>query len=150
MSESFKLWLTEAFAELLKWFPTASVAAFIIHMLRKYMWSDAEFVLILVTIVAIDTITGTLAAIRTKTFSSKGMGKLLDKVIALGIGLFSLHVAAVYFTGALGDVLGVADRLLYAYVVLREVVSVHENCAKIGYPLLPPSAVKRVRDWWEK
>ena len=95
-----------------------------------FIWGgmDSLFVVFL-SMMAIDYVTGILAALKTKTLSSEvGFNGLLKKVGML------LIVAVGHFVG---DVTGMPDvrSLVIGFYVANEGISILENAGRLGVPL---------------
>jgi phage-related holin len=125
-----------------------------LELVKKYIFSDIEFAAILGLLVIIDTITGMLAAYKEGVFSSSKMGKVLIKIIVLGLSLSTIHAVnkAINHRGVeegIGIVVMYFDSFLYTFIVLREAASINENCSRLGYPLVP-NRIKRILERYLK
>lgn len=119
---------------------------------EKYVWNDWHFAATMALLVAIDTITGMIYAWQTGTFSSKKMGTIGTKIIIYGLSLATVHMIANHTVkGNPNDItawiIPYFDSAVYAFFVMREALSINENCAKLGYPILPRWILKKFNDF---
>jgi phage-related holin len=125
-----------------------------VRFFEKYIWDDWQFAATMVLLVGIDTALGTLYAYKTKELSSKKMGGLGVKVIVYGLSLATIHNITHHTVHGepntvLASILPWMDATLYAYFVIREVMSINEKCGKLGYPIFPKFITKRFEDFDE-
>ena len=105
-------------------------------------------------IIALDTILGTILAIRLKVFSSIGMGRFIRKVLPYGIVLLTVHLADL--------ALVTGNNLLFitvGYLILREVISNLEKGYMLNVPIpkklmdllgMEVGDVEEMRENWKK
>lgn len=97
-----------------------------------FIFSDRQILMmqVLFWIVALDTVLGTILAMRLKVFSSIGMGRFVKKIISYGIVLLTVYLAdLVLVTG--NDLLFVAG----SYLILRETISNLEKSFMLNVPI---------------
>jgi len=133
----------------------AALWAWATALFAKYFFDDWEFVGFLGALVFCDTVTGILAAVKNKCFSSKKMGATVYKVLVYSITLIAVHAITRHtVSGKPNVVVGLfveyLDATLYTFIVLREAVSIHENLKKLGYGLMPVFLEKKISEWLTK
>ena len=69
----------------------SAVLAKLVFIVEKYVFSDWEFVGFITVLVAVDTATGLLKAIKAKQLSSRGFERVLIKVIVYSFSLVAVH-----------------------------------------------------------
>jgi toxin secretion/phage lysis holin len=126
----------------------------ILSFIEKYIWDDWSFLMFMVLLVAIDTASGTLYAIKEHQFSSKKMQPLLIKIVVYGLTLITVHIMSAFTVKnqpntMIADILPYLDSIMYSFLVFREVLSINENLGKLGYPMLPKFVLKRFADFDE-
>ena len=119
---------------------------------EKYIWNDWQFALTMALLVAIDTITGMIFAWQSGTFSSKKMGSIGTKLIIYGLSLATIHMVSNHAVkGNPNDITAwivpYFDSAVYAFFVMRELLSINENCTKLGYQILPKFIIKKFNDF---
>ena len=125
-----------------------------IRFFEKYVWNDWQFAGTMFMLVAIDTALGFYFAWKNGTVSSKKMWALGTKIIVYGLSLATIHNISHHTVhgdpnNILAAVLPWLDATVYAYFVIRETLSINENCGKLGFPLLPVFITKRFHDFNE-
>lgn len=94
---------------------------------------NAELLLILTIAISLDTVIGMIHAVKTRTFSAHGMGKLLWKTILYTIFIGIAHVTETGLVISIGgELFHVIDVSAYLYLILREGQSVSEKLAIYG------------------
>lgn len=88
---------------------------------------------ILITLIAIDTILGMKAAIKYRTFASRGFVKFFKKIVLYGttiitIRLLEIGVVAIVKTEMLSQV-------MIAFLIISETISILENLTILGVPI---------------
>ncbi len=126
----------------------------IVHFIEKYIWDDWSFLLFMTLLVMIDTATGMLYAWKEHVFSNKKMQSLLIKILVYGCTLVTVHIISAFTVKnqpntMIADLLPYMDRIMYFFLVSREVLSINENMGKLGYPMLPKFILKRFADFDE-
>lgn len=116
----------------------ASVFAAISELFEKYLFSDWQYLIFLVTIVGIDSILGAYAAYKRHELSSKGWGKIIEKLLIYFSFLVMTHVLMfVTINGQPVTLLSWLDDTLFFAILIREAISVVENAALINPGLVP-------------
>ena len=97
-----------------------------------FILTDNQTIMIqsLFWIIVLDTILGTILAIKLKVFSSIGMGRFVQKMLPYSLILITVHLADLALT--------IGDNLLFitaGYLVLREVISNLEKGYMLNVPI---------------
>lgn len=92
--------------------------------------SHKRIICILVGILIIDTILGTMVAIKNKKFTSYGMKRFSDKLTVYGLTIGTAYFVSILHIYLLGFFYAVGS-----YIILTEALSNFENSAKLGYAL---------------
>lgn len=132
-----------------------SALSFLVQFINKFIWSDWQFACSLVVLIAIDTLTGTWVAIKNGVFNSKSMSSTVQKVAYYSVTLIVIHTISNITTHGvpnpiLAFIVPYLDATMYAYIVLREVVSIAENIGKLGFNIFPVWIMKRLKDFNEE
>lgn len=115
----------------------------IISFLQSYVLPDYIFVLQLAIVVGIDTIFGIIYALKCNKFSSSGFGKMFKKIAIYILLLIATHTVSNYHqTGGIEALLGWLDSVVYATIMARELISIFEKTALLGY-FTPPKWIKQ-------
>jgi hypothetical protein len=116
----------------------------LIILLERYVFSDVQFILHLVVVVGVDTMLGTILAIKKRKFSSVGFGKLFAKLFVYLVMLIAIHNISNYeVQGERNLVLSWVDSVVYATIMIRELVSIFEKTTLLGYFVPPGWLIKR-------
>ena len=131
-----------------------SAFSFFIQFVNKFLWSDWEFIGWMALLITIDTITGTWYAIRMGNFNSNAMKATLSKIVYYGISLIVIHIMSHSTVrgqenSIMAFIMPYIDSTMYAYFMLREVVSIGENMGKLGFNIFPVWVMKRLKDFNE-
>lgn len=119
-----------------------------IFFIEKYLFDDWQFIMFLMILVALDTITGIWAAFLKNKISSKTFGKVITKLIVYGIALIVSHSLINYqISESKNELFGWIDSLVYAAIMVREAISVFENLGKISPGLIPSWILKKLKDF---
>lgn len=130
------------------------VLAPVLSFVDRFLWSDWEFVVFLAVLVILDTLTGLVRAWQQRAISSARFQRVVVKVFAYAVVLVALHALSRHTVhGAANPVLKYLapylDATVYTAVLLREVLSIHENLAAVGFRVLPRFLTRRMRDFNE-
>lgn len=121
-----------------------------------FVFTDSQEIMIqsLFWIIALDTILGTLLAIRLKVFSSVGMGRFIQKAVPYGLVLLTVHLADL--------ALVTGDNLLFltsGYLISREGISNLEKGYMLNVPIpkklmdllgMEIGDIEKMRKEWKK
>jgi len=121
-----------------------------------FVFTDSQLLIMqsLLWIIVLDTILGTILAIKLKVFSSVGMGRFVRKVIPYGITLLTVHLA--------DNVLVTGDNLLFlagSYLILKETMSNLEKSKMLNVPIpqklidllgMDINDIEKAREKWKK
>jgi hypothetical protein len=127
------------------------VLAPVIRFVERFLWSDWEFAGFLGVLVALDTIAALINAWRHADVSVRLIDDLLLKLFAYSATLITTHTLSHYTVhgepnSLLGELVPYFDAVVYAAILSREALSLHEELRQMGYPLLPPFLLRRLRD----
>jgi phage-related holin len=122
----------------------------VVQWAERYLWSDWEFAAALAVLIAADTATGLARAWHTRTLASRRFQGVFVKVLAYAATLVTLHTISHHTVqgqpnSLLAGIVPYFDATAYAAIVLRETLSIHENLAALGYPLLPTRVLRHFR-----
>lgn len=124
--------------------PVAPVLEFI----EKYVFGDWEFVKFLIVLVVIDTALGFIKHFIAHDISSRAFGMIARKLLIYASVLIVTHVLASFSVG--GSPVGCLVWFRYfacAALMVREAISVLENCETICPGLIPKWIVRRLREF---
>lgn len=124
--------------------PVAPVLEFI----EKYVFGDWEFVKFLIVLVVIDTALGFIKHFIAHDISSRAFGMIARKLLIYASVLIVTHVLATFSVG--GEPVGCLVWFRYfacAALMVRESISVLENCETICPGLIPKWIVRRLREF---
>lgn len=121
----------------------------IIDIFNKYIFNDWQFIISLGVVIVIDTILGFAYAVKSKGVSSFKFIKVIYKFIIYFFVLIATHNVAHYnVNGKENTILLWVDTIMYAVIMCRELISVMENCGKLGI-IIPAWILKRLKDFDE-
>ena len=120
-----------------------------VEVFNKYLFSDVEFIAVMVILIACDTLLGILYAIKTKSFRSRKLGGLINKVATIGVALTVVHALAVFMQGGgiMVEWIRELDKIVYSFIIFREIVSINEKSHVLGFPILPYAFFKKLKDF---
>lgn len=126
------------------------VIAPIIQFVERFFWSDWEFAAMLGIMVFLDTLTGVLCAWLARSISSRRFYRTFLKITAYGVTLTVVHTLSHHTVHGqpntvFGAIVPFFDSVVYAAILFREALSIHENLTQLGYPLLPPFITRRLQ-----
>jgi len=105
---------------------------------------DAVFIINLVSLVTIDTVLGTLAALKERRASSNKFGKVFYKVLLYSIVLYATHAAAYSSNESYAWAAKWVDNFMYSSIAFRELFSIIENMQILGIIKLPNNVVEKL------
>lgn len=120
----------------------------ILEVIEKYVFGDWEFVKYLFVLVVFDTLLGFLKHWKAHDLSSNAYGMIARKLIVYSSVLVLTHVLATFSVG--GEPVGCLVWFRYfacAALMVREAISILENCETISPGLLPKALVKRLSEF---
>lgn len=122
--------------------------------IEKYFWNDWSFLMFMIILVGIDTLTGMLYAWKQHTFSSKKINTIFTKICVYGLTLVTVHAISHHTVNnspnsIIVEIVPYLDSVMYSFLVFREVLSINENMGKLGYPMLPKWVLRRFIDFDE-
>lgn len=115
------------------WFAEIGFFSGVMGIASEYFGSLQSSYYILLILIGLDTITGIAAALKYKRFNSKGMQKLIKKIITYStaivtVRLLEIGILSLYETTLL-------TQIIVAFLVITEAISVLENLAILGVPI---------------
>ena len=120
----------------------------VLEVCEKYIFGDWEFVRFLVVLVLLDTILGFVKHGILHDISSKAFGMIAKKLVVYASVLVVTHVLATFSVG--GEQVGCLVWFRYfacAALMVREAISIVENCETISPGLLPKSLIRRLSEF---
>lgn len=145
-TSSFTL-LSQAWSTLTEHWQFTAVLSFISSLFAYLVGTEnKELLLILMIMVLIETILGSMMAIKNKCFNSRGMGKGIVKVILYGCFLIMFHLAELVIDGSSGFEIHIIDLIAYLYLIIREAKGANEKLAvfAIVLPINPFMVIEKV------
>lgn len=125
-----------------------AIAPFV-SFFEKYVFSDWQFAISLALIVFLDTLLGIVVALKLHRFSSVDFWPVVPKSLTYVVILFSTHIATTYkVNGEANAILSWLDSVVYAGIMVREMISIVENSGKLGF-VFPAWILKRLKDFDE-
>lgn len=127
---------------------SASIFAVLSELFEKYLFNDWQYLIFMVTLVAIDSVLGAYAAYKRKELSSKGWGKIIEKLLIYFSFLVMTHVLMfVTINGQKVTLLSWLDDTLFFAILIREAISVVENAALINPGLVPKWLLAKLKSF---
>jgi polar amino acid transport system substrate-binding protein len=105
--------------------------------------SNLPVLIALVSLIALDLITGVAKAIKQDNFTSKGMRAGVGKLIAYSILMCVAHQVGIH----LG--IKIFESMIYIYLIFTEYQSISENTAVLGIPLPGLQKIKTLYKKWK-
>jgi phage-related holin len=129
----------------------SSLISFVVLIVDKYIFNDWEFIAMLTVLIALDTLLGFYVGYINKNVSSDKFAKLFTKVIVYMVMLICSHTAThVKANGNEIMILAWLDSVIYSGIMVREILSLFEKCAKISPNLIPKFIMERLKQYNEK
>lgn len=126
----------------------ASVFATLSQLFEKYLFNDWQYLIFLVTIVFIDSILGAYAAYKRQELSSRGWGKIIEKLLIYFSFLVMTHVLMfVTINGQVVTLFSWLDDTLFFAILIREAISIVENAALINPSLVPKWLLAKLKSF---
>lgn len=117
----------------------------IVQFVDRYVFNDWPFLISLAVVVSCDTLLGLWLSVRQRRLSSRGFGRLFQKVAAYGLFLVAVHAAATHtVAGQVNTLLGWLDAVAYSSVLARELLSIVEKTARLGLFSPPKALIERL------
>jgi phage-related holin len=123
-----------------------SVLQLIGAFFNTYVFADWKVVPFILVAVTIDTLLGAYRAWADKSLSSKGFGKAGKKIVAYGCLLIVGHGLS-SFGGADMTHFDWFPQWIYAFILVREALSIFEHFAHLGIVTLPPAIISRLQQF---
>lgn len=130
-------------------FTAGWIIAPFISFFEKNVFNDWQFAISLALIVSLDTVLGIFAALKLHRFSSVDFWPVVPKTLTYVAILFATHIASSYqVNGEANTILSWLDSVVYAAIMVREMISIVENSGKLGF-IFPAWILKRLKDFDE-
>jgi phage-related holin len=123
-----------------------SVLQIIAAFFNTYVFADWKVVPFILVAVTIDTLLGAYRAWHDKSLSSRGFGKAWRKIVAYGCLLIVGHGLS-SFGGAEMSYFDWFPQWIYAFILVREALSIFEHFAHLGIITLPPAIISRLQQF---
>lgn len=126
-----------------------AVLAVLVKLINEYVFDDWQFVCTLAVVITVDTLLGIYKAWRNKQVSSSRFSKLFNKILVYMAILIATHAAVhLQANGKPVLLLSWLDSLVYAGILVRELMSIIEKAGALGV-MLPTWLLKRLQDFDE-
>lgn len=133
---------------LTKWQPALElgwVLSPVVWFVNRYLFNDWEFFITLCVVVLVDTLLGVWCAWRASEVSSRGFGRIIQKLGFYFLFLVATHALAQHrVQGEVNSLLTWVDSWCYAILLVREFLSILEKSAKLGLFHPPAWLLKRL------
>lgn len=125
----------------------ASWLTILLKFIEQYIFADWQILGTVLSLVAIDTVLGLWKHVKYKTVSSKGWGRLGEKIV-----IYFLLIVAGYLSNHTPDdnINKVTDWFylgINAFIIVRELISITENAAAIRPGIVPSWITKRLKQF---
>ena len=120
----------------------------LLEVCERYVFGDWEFVKFLIVLVVFDTLLGFVKHFKAHDISSKAYGMIAKKLFVYASVLVVTHVLATYTVS--GETIGCLVWFRYfacSSLMVREAISILENCEAVYPGLLPKALVRRLSDF---
>ena len=121
----------------------------LLDLCEKYIFGDWQYVQALAVLVFFDTLTGFAKDIKLKQFESNAIGKLFIKIIMYGVMIIAANALNYKVQGEPNSFFTWFDDAIYAFMALREAVSLLENVSAINPKLVPAGILKYLKQFQE-
>lgn len=128
----------------------AAFTAAIPALIDKYIFRDWHFATALLIAIGVDTIIKLISEFKKGTLHSGKFGKLFMKLVVYGLALIVVHNINDYLMEQGKDLPYFIDLVkymgaaIYLGMLFRELLSINENMAALGFRLLPKFITKRL------
>lgn len=134
--------------KLFTWITFAVILTPVIQFIETYVFSDWQFIMFLIILVAGDTVLGLMKAWKHCEIQSKGFGQVLYKLFAYCSVLIVTHVLTHYKVHGNESLIFLwFDDFAYGAIVLRESISILENISIIYPGIVPNLILKRLKNF---
>lgn len=121
-----------------------------LDMFEEYVFSDWQFMMSVLVLVGIDTVTGVWKGFEQKQISSYRFRDVLRKLVLYFMLMIAGSVGATYMVqGEQNVILGIFDNIIYGFIMVTECISILENMAELGVPV-PIWIKKRLRNFTDR
>lgn len=118
--------------------------------LDTYFFDDWFFLIFLLVIIGVDTISGTYKAWKKKTLESRAYARLFEKLLTYGSLLVMAHVLMNFpIKGKPTGLFDWLDNVLYCLMMVREAISILENFAEINPKGISTKILARLKNFDE-
>lgn len=117
----------------------------LVHFIERYVFDDWAFVMSLAVVVGVDTLLGIWLGWQQRRLSSRGFGRIFQKVAVYLLFLIAVHAAAHHTVdGKANTLLTWLDAVAYSTILARELLSIVEKTALLGLFHPPKGLVRRL------
>ncbi len=121
---------------------------FVLGFIQKYIYSDWDFLINLLILIAIDTALGFGKAWKYNKVSSAGFGAILIKLALYMFVLIACHVFTSFtINGIHSSVLDWVDNFIFTSLIVREGISIFENISAIQPNIIPAWLLKKMESF---
>ena len=107
-------------------------------LVQKYLINDLHLLINVFVLVVIDTIFGIILAYKLNKISSSGFGKLIKKMLIYILIIIAMKQGHInHPESAVRTLMEWVDGWVYAAIIIRELLSIFENAAMLGYFNVP-------------
>ncbi|MGN7887418.1 bacteriophage holin [Dyadobacter sp. 22481] len=115
-----------------------------------YFFDDWFFLIFLLVIIGVDTVSGTYKAWKKKTLESRAYARLFEKLLTYGSLLVMAHVLMNFpIKGKPSGLFDWLDNVLYCLMMVREAISILENFAEINPKGISTKILARLKNFDE-
>ncbi|MDK2799273.1 MAG: hypothetical protein PWP27_2320 [Clostridiales bacterium] len=105
----------------------------IIGIISQFLGELETSYIILLALLILDTVTGMVVAIRHRRFSSRGLAKLLKKVIPYTVSIITVRLLEIGMLPLFETT--ILSEVMIAFLQITEAVSILENLTLLGVPI---------------
>jgi len=135
--------ITNFFIKVHEFFHIKFISGLILSGLCWAFDYDFGILIVMFTLIMIDTITGVWYAIKTKTVKSRGFYRVAIKMTMYFIMLLVASIVDKFIP------LNIAFKMLQSFLVITEAISIFENIGKLGFPV-PTVLLSKLADFKDK
>lgn len=126
-----------------------SLYATLLLYFETYVFNDWQFAISLLTLITIDTILAVWDARKRNAISSRDWAKIFDKLKTYFLLLVAAKAATYYKVGGVdNNLLTWVNNAICAAMIVRELISILENCGKLGF-IVPAWILAKLKDFDE-
>lgn len=109
---------------------------------------ELSIILLVSILVFVDTVLKLMYSYKNKVISSKKFSSLFEKMIVYILLLFSSHLPLIFLTDSLSIIIFTPiQSIILISVVLRELISIIENCVKLNIYIIPKKLAEKLEQY---